>query len=206
MRKPSAMVALVSLAFSLGCASSGARSTRAFFSVDNTHKSLVAARDQVNRTAQSLQTVIAQSGDIQAAYKEFSRNVDRMNEEAREVEDRANEMRENRSAYLKQWSKESKAIQDEEIARLAASRQQEIEREFNALTESMAQAKQALEPYVQGLNDIRTYLKNDLTSTGLQNMKPVAERILGNGTTVNEILDQTDSALTEVSAALAPRS
>ena len=205
MRASSALIATISLLFGVACGSSGARSTGAFFSVDNTRKSLVSTRDQVNRTAQSLQKLMEQSGDVQAAYKEFSGNVDRMNDQSREVEKRANEMRENRSAYFKQWTRETKAIKDDEIAQMASARQQEIEREYSALIESMAEAKQALVPYMQGLNDIRTYLKNDLTATGVQNIRPAAERILGNGSIVNQSLDRADAALTDVSSALAPR-
>ena len=205
MRMSSTLVATISLLFGMACGSSGARSTGAFFSVDDTHKSLVSARDQVNRTAQSLQKLLEQSGDIQAAYKEFSGNVNRMNDQAGEVEKRANAMRENRSAYLKQWNKETKSIKDDEIARLAAARQQQIESEYSDLLASMAEAKEALVPYMQGLNDIRTYLKNDLTATGVQSIRSAAERILSNGSTVNQALDRADAALTGVAAALAPR-
>lgn len=128
-----------------------------------------------------------------------------MNDNAKAVEKRADDLRAKRSEYLREWSREAQGIRNDEIAQLAAVRQQELELEFNALTESMATARAAFIPYRQDLNDIRTYLKNDLTATGLQSIRPVAERILAGGATVNENLDRADAALNAVAAKLAPK-
>ena len=198
------LAAFLSL-FVVACASSGARSTGTYLSVDSTQKALVSARDQINRTAQSLEKLMAESGDLRDSYQSFSSNVDKMNAVARELDERAKEMRERRSDYLKAWSRESGNIKDPEIAELSAARRQQIETDLATLMEALASARADFMPYLNDLNDIRTYLKNDLTATGLQAMQPISERVLSRGSRVNESLDSALARLAAVSSTLAPR-
>lgn len=205
MRRVSVAVAAVTALFmAVGCAS-GARSAGTYSSVESTHKGLIATRDQINKTGESLQKLMGQSGDLRAAYKEFSGDVNKMNKLAKDVEKRTNQMREKRADYISDWSREAENIRNPEIAQLSAERNLETEAEFNRLMESMAYAKDALVPYMSDLNDIRTFLKNDLTATGLETIRPVTERVLSNGGTVNSSLDQAIVVLNGVSARLAPK-
>jgi septal ring factor EnvC (AmiA/AmiB activator) len=205
MKKRLGLVTLFALCFVVSCSSSGARSAGAFSTVDSTHKSLTAAHAQIDKTAQSLQKLLDQTGDLRETYKQFSGNVDRMNETAADVDKRASDLRDKRSEYVRAWTREGEGIRNEEIAQLSAARQQEMEMELNTLVDAMASARTAFVPYRQDLNDIRTYLKNDLTATGLQSIRPVAERILSGGAAVGESLNRADATLSVVSAKLAPR-
>jgi ABC-type transporter Mla subunit MlaD len=189
-----------------GCSSSGSQNEQTSNSLASTREGIVNTKTQIDKTVGSLQKLMAiQSGDMSPAYKEFASNVSSMNKLGESVTKRANAMKEQGAKHFKSWEQESAGMKNPEIQALSAERKQEVQASYQKLTESMTGARDAFTPLLSDLNDIQKYLKNDLNPGGVEKIRPIAERVAGNGATVDQNLDQIIGVLDEVSAKIAPK-
>ena len=145
-----------------------------------TGASVTKAADQIEQgiqeldaTVASLHTLVDQpTGDLTAHRKAFEKSLSKLEDTADDLSKTATAMKERGQAYFAQWNEQLATIQNEDIRNRTEERRTAIEASFNELQTDYTEAKNAFEPLLANLRDIRTALKADSTMGGIEAIAP----------------------------------
>jgi len=140
---------------------------------------LQAAADQISETSTQLTTTMdALNGlverpqaDLRPQFTAFSSALDKLQSLAKDVDARAKDMQAKGRDYFTEWNQQLATIHNEDIRTRSAKRQKEVSAKFDAINTDYQKANAALTPLLADLQDVRTYLSNDLTTGGLDAIK-----------------------------------
>jgi len=93
-------------------------------------------------------------------------------------------MRTKGQAYFTEWEAEQAKINSEDIKTRSVQRRAEVEQTFSRINDKSQTLKDAYQPLMSDLKDIRTALNNDLTPGGVAAIKPIADRVNKEGVAV----------------------
>jgi hypothetical protein len=197
------LVAVCLTAFA-GCSSNPKgpeRSAKAVESFRETQKNLAAANAQVQATNESLrQLTAAPAGDLRPAFNKFAQNVRETQDLAKKAAERATAMRARTDVYVTQWNAEIQGITDEQLRAQGQQRMAAGRAEFARVATVALEARQAYEPYMTGLQDIQTYLSNDLTAGGVASVQGKAQATIAAGEALRRKLDAVQQELEQISS------
>jgi len=164
---------------SVGCSTGYNKGTQASESIMSTAGKLEEGRAQIDKVNGSLANLSsAQPGqDLRPLYKDYSSNVDKLDSIAAGVRKQAEEMRTNGQAYFTEWEAEQAKINNEDIKTRSVQRRAEVEQTFSRISDKSQRLKDAYQPLMSDLKDIRMALNNDLTPGGVAAIKPIADRV-----------------------------
>lgn len=153
---------------------------------------LQALNDLVNHPSRDLQRQFRTYTDalnkLESAHDKLRANVEAMESEGRE--------------YLVTWDREIATIQDQDLRNSTAERRTEVSERMDTLHESFIDARESLAPLLHRLQEIETALKVDLTSAGVESVRPT----VGNANDVEparDALRQLANAFREAAVSLA---
>jgi chromosome segregation ATPase len=171
---------------SVGCSSGYNKGTKASESIMSTADKLAEGRAQIDKVNVSLTNLSsAQAGqDLRPLYKDYSSNVDKLDSIAADVRKQAEDMRAKGQAYFTEWEAEQAKINNEDIKTRSVQRRAEVEQTFSRISDKSQALKNAYQPLMSDLKDIRTALNNDLTPGGVAAIKPIADRVNKEGVAV----------------------
>jgi hypothetical protein len=86
-------------------------------------------------------------------------------------------MRTKGQAYFTEWEAEQAKINSEDIKTRSVQRRAEVEQTFSRINDRSQTLKDAYQPLMSDLKDIRTALNNDLTPGGVAAIKPIVDRV-----------------------------
>jgi hypothetical protein len=188
----------------IGCSSNPKgpeRSAKAVESFKDTREHLADAGKQVGVTNESLlKLTTASAGDLRPVFNNFAENVRKMQDMAKEARERAEAMRAKTDAYTAQWQKEFSTISDEELRRTSEKRVAAAKAEFERVRTAATDVKGAYQPYMQGLQDVQTYLTNDLTADGVRSIGTKANDTIRKGETLQQRIAGLQSELDSLSS------
>jgi hypothetical protein len=72
------------------------------------------------------------------------------------------------------------------------------------LSQTGKTAGDAYDPFIRNMKDIRTYLSNDLTTSGIKKIEPTIEKARRDGAALQKALDDFNRASDGVQASLKP--
>lgn len=195
------------LAVLAGCETSEGRQAkvarRAVTSLEDTREQLVQAEHQVDAALISMDRLAAQPRDLKQTYKAYASEVSKTVNEADEAEQRADEMRERWQEYITNWEQEADRIRSEQLRAGATERRQGVRDNYNRLRDVANNTRQAYDPFLRQLQDIRRALSLDLTPAGVEAAKPAMETAREAGAHLKEQIDAFIQELDSVSAARA---
>jgi DNA repair exonuclease SbcCD ATPase subunit len=172
-------VVLAALVLS-GCSSGYKQGAKASESVMSAAQKIEDGRAQLDKVTTSLDKLVnAQNQNLAPLFKEYSSNVDKLDAIAKDVKKQADAMRSKGQEYFKEWDAELAKINNEDIKTRSAERRTAVEQSFQRLSDASQRLKAEYQPLMSDLQDIRTALNNDLTPSGIQSIKPIAERVMG---------------------------
>lgn len=145
------------------------------------------------------------AADLRPQFRKFSGAVDAVDARANRARDRAVDLRAKRDDYIKNWQAEVNALQNQELRDRAKQRMGEVQASFAALTERGDAVRQTLPAFQSELKDLRRYLANDLTSTGLSSVGGMVSRTQNEEKNVQAALDALIAELDRVSTEVSPR-
>ena len=93
------------------------------------------------------------------------------------VRKQAEEMRTKGQAYFTEWEAEQAKINSEDVKTRSVQRRAEVEQTFSRINDRSQTLKDAYQPLMSDLKDIRTALNNDLTPGGVAAIKSIADRV-----------------------------
>jgi hypothetical protein len=97
--------------------------------------------------------------------------------------------------YFDEWRKEGNAYTNPEIQRLSEDRRARLMEIYDKIAANSAGVKGALTAYLSDLDQIKTYLSNDLTPKGVASITPVAEKTMYDGSSLKSAVQPVLSAI-----------
>lgn len=110
--------------------------------------------------------------DLRKPFKQYQKAVDKLGDIAKDARKRRDEMQAHRSAYFLEWDLELAKIQNEDIHARSADRRQKVQQDLEALSRRVSVVDNSLESFEKLLRDIETALGTDLSSDGVQAVRP----------------------------------
>ena len=173
------------------------RTAKAVESFSNTRQKLDAASAQVGATNDSLKALTtAGSGDLRPLYDNFTKQVKKTQSMADQARDRAESMRAKADAYTTQWQKEFSSISDAEVRRMSEARATAAKADFDRVRSAASNVRAAYAPYREGLQDVQTFLANDLTAEGVRSITTKANETIRKGEALQKEIAALQTELT----------
>jgi hypothetical protein len=112
-------------------------------------------------------------GDLQARFMRFSKALDQFQAASRQAEATGQKMQREGAAYFAAWQKDADSINYEIIRNGSMLRRTQVTNQFDVVTRRYQDTHSVVEPLIAYLQDIRTALEADLTTDGIQALKPI---------------------------------
>ena len=187
-----------------GCSSTGyQKGDVAAISMQRAAGEVQAEGRAMDQTMATLRDLVDQpQGDLRIPYKRYSKSLDRLIASAERIENTGKKMKEKNAAYVAEWDRQLQTIDYGHIHELSETRRNEVTNHVDAVERRYEESQEAMVPLITYLMDIRRALSTDLTSAGLESMKPVVQNANDNAVKVQTALDALTAELTNSSAGL----
>jgi chromosome segregation ATPase len=208
LRRGSTFALMLLMLAPLGCASSGnpgrAAAMQTVDQVDRLAEAVQNSRDQVGQTVQVLEQLPGAGRELPDAYNRFTKQVETMTRSSEAVAERRAAMRKQFAAYQQQWYSETVEMDNDTLRQAAQQRVNEVRRDFDALQPAYRSVRESYVPFLDQLEQVRTYLGLDLTTPSVKAMVPTIEDVRGSAATLRQDLDNLLIDLRTLSDSLKP--
>lgn len=184
----------------LGCASTSnlERSDEARTSLDALDRTVGAATSELQETRTSLDNLMRQSsGNLGEAFDSYAQNVTEMVELENAFIEQSERVRNSWNAYIEEWEESSSDYSNQDIQRRSEQRRQELQSAVEQVSQRSSDVRESFRKYTEDLREIRDYLSNDLTSTGIDNIDPIADDVLDEGETLMTALERIQDEISD---------
>ena len=167
-------------AFSVGCASSpDAGETVA--SMNSFGVEVARVKDSIDHALKALDGVVkTDPNDIRTNFDAYTKSIAALDKQANVVRKRADEMKTMGNEFFKEW---------EAPENMTPERRTQLNTSYAKIKEDMTVAKDQFTPFVKSLKDIESYLKLDLTPTGISSMGELVKKAHDTGGQVKSRID-----------------
>jgi len=196
-------VAILGAALTITGCEAPNRSAPAISSLMDTQTQITDARKQVDATIAAT-NALTQATDLRQPYDNYCTEVSKLEAQADNVKARAKDMNQRAAEYEQKWQQDSEAITSPELRASAESRRAAVNAQYETIRQNAQAAKAAYEPFLKDLKELQSYLKNDMTSAGVQSASSMITKINTDGQNLNAKLDALSGSLNATAAALSP--
>ncbi len=140
--------------------------------------------------------------DLKLPFRQYNLAVNRLIAAANATQRTGQRMSQQNAAYLREWDKQSQAIEYEHIRNVSLDRRTEVSNRFSVIDQRYQQSQAVVQPLVSYLMDIRRALSTDLTAEGLTAIKPIAANAEQNSAKVQTALAALNNELADSSSRL----
>lgn len=182
------------------CASSGglerAEQTRA--SMENLEEAANQLQERLNAAEKSLNNLTQTNApQLREAYNNFRENVDEVIDAQERFNNEAEQMEERSQEYLSEWKREGQSYSNADLRQASQERRRELSNIYEDIISSSSEVSSTLDEYVTDIQEIRTYLSNDLTMQGISSVKPLAQDVSDNGQSLEQNLSHIQSSISD---------
>ena len=202
-----AVALLSAILVGTGCASKGAYESAAMTSTElvDTRSQILAARSAVDMAAVTFDDLVTNAKpDLKPQYAAFSKAVDDLNSRALSTADQAQDFRNKRDKYIKDWKADADTLTDAELKKRALERMAETQQSFDTMAVKVQDARDASQPFITTVNELRRYLGGDLTSAGIKSVTDQVPRVNAQRDELKKRLDTVVSEIDRVNSELKP--
>lgn len=150
---------------------------------------------QVDTVDASIDTLMNSNGALEPAFARYTRQVEEMERVGDELEGHVDALRDQGFDYFVEWREQTTEVSNPELVDISESRQDESRRAFTDLTRSGIDVKRNLQNYLSDLQDIETYLSNDLTPAGVEAITPIAQQARKDGEALQNAIEPMLTAI-----------
>jgi hypothetical protein len=188
----------------------GCGTTSNYKQADKTGEGIASFREEIlngkkaiDATVAALDAVaVSAATDPRKAYEQFSTSVDNLQSTADKIRKRSQQMKEQGQAYFTAWEQQLAQVKNPDIQKLANQRKAKLKETFDNIKNYTEPLKTQFEPWMSDLKDLRTYLGNDLTVTGVDAAKSLFKKTQTSGLEVQKSMDALIGELNSISAAI----
>lgn len=189
-----------------GCATSG------YQKAEKTSAGIVEYQTEITKGKQAIDATLQALGQVtetadtdpRAAFHLFTRNLATLESVTAKVRKRNQELKAKGDAYFKRWQQEIATMQNPEIRQLSEEQKVKLKATFDGIQGHVDPIKAKFDPWLSNLKDLRTYLSNDLTSSGINAARGLIVKAQGDGAEIQRSLDALTSELNTVANSLTP--
>lgn len=200
-----ATLLLGTIAFLLGCSSRSGmqRSEDATTTMQTVAEEINHIATKLDITGMSLDD-LTQSGqsDVKKAFASFSDNVSKMGDFQKRFNKHADEMSARGKEYFAEWKKQGDAYTNPRIRELSEERRTELGGIYDRIAEASVGVKGEFQTYMTDMQEIQTYLSNDLTPRGLEAILPSTHKVVRDGDRLRNALNHVRTAVDRASQAM----
>lgn len=183
-----------------GCNTSGSRQRDAATSSMSTLMTqLQDAKTRVQEVVTAMSQVEATaSTDPRPAFANFEASASAVETQAENIRFQTNAMRVRTQQFYDEWQKELETVGNETLRQRAIERREESKANFARIKETMESARDAYEPFISDLRDLRTVLRNDLTPGGVASLSDLMRET---GREAGALMERIDAAIEAIATA-----
>jgi|SRR5688572_4950944 len=160
---------------------------------------LVAGQEQIDKTLASLSELTAPNQtDIRGAYDRYCDDLARMVEHSETMKREAESMRATRDEYFGKWEEKVTEIDNPTIRQSAEARRKRLRDAHERIISTSGAARDAYEPFMKDLQDIKKFLANDLSKGGIADLSDAARKVQGDGAVVKQKIGDIITTLDSV--------
>ena len=130
--------------------------------------------------------------------------MDNLESVAEKAKKRGADMRAQGQAYFAAWEKQMAEVKNPEIRNLAMQQKAKLQTAFDNIKQYSEPLKAQFEPWLSDLKDLRTYLNNDLTTSGVDAAKSLFAKTQAEGMDVQKSMNALVAELNTIAATLTP--
>jgi hypothetical protein len=138
--------------------------------------------------------------DLKPPFQSFNSALEGLAAAAKGGEVTGNHLVRSNATFLAAWGKQLTAITNADVRSRSETRRKEVSDQFNTAQGDYAKAQDALRSLIDYLQDIRRALSTDLTTNGLESVKPLVGNANTTATKVQTALTQASASLSTLSA------
>jgi chromosome segregation ATPase len=127
-------------------------------------------QDQLEKCIASMNGLNTAKTDLKGAYDRYCAELEQTESVARTIKADADEMRTKGRTFFKKWEEELEKIQNEDLRAKAKSRADERSKEYATIEMQMGTAKGKWDVLSVEFKDVKQYLSNDLTASGVSSL------------------------------------
>lgn len=206
---PSALVIIVAAGSLLlvSCASTGVkRSASAASILDSKTARLNQFNDLLTTLNGSLSALEqAASTDPRKPYNAFTSTTKKLNHESVAIDKEATSLQQQTRKRFDLWQAEIATIQDEDLRHKAERRREEEMAKSKEIETSMQKMVQSYQPLKGKLQDLQTFLDNDLNASGINSATRLISVVRKDSESLQNEIQQMVQAIDKVSAETSPR-
>jgi anion-transporting ArsA/GET3 family ATPase len=149
-------------------------------------------RAQVDKTLGSLNTLmVAPAPQLAQAYSTYAKDVEKLSDNVKEVKEQSREVNESSGKWVAAWQNSYDEVQDVQLKSLSEERRQQLIASLDRINTSSRLTRDALEPLIRNLQDVKTVLGNDLTPRGIDQVAStdIVQRANENGQVATRQMD-----------------
>jgi len=174
-------------------------------SIAQFRQEITAAKLAVDDTVKSLgQVAVAANTNPRPAFEQYSKSLNNLEAMAAKAKARAADMNAAGQAYFANWEKELANLNNPEIKAMATQQRAKLQATFDSIRKAAQPLKEQFDPWLSDLRDLRQYLSNDLTISGVDAAKPIFAKTQAEGFEVQKSMDALVAELNSVAATLTP--
>lgn len=191
-------LALLAAIAPVGCSNPGPGRT------DATTASMTDTRDMLLKGGTQLETLmtsameIGKSTDYKKSFEKFSSALKGTDEVAAKIRERWTSLKSKSEEYAKAWQDETALLSTPESRQIADSRRKDFNERIAGLQKSFGELKDAYDPFVAQMGDIKVLLANDLTAGGIAAAAPMLQKAVTSANGVRTKLGATEKVLAEM--------
>jgi hypothetical protein len=161
-------------------------------SLDAMRAHLVTSKRQIQSVLGTLSQITdpkTPAGDLSKLFKTYSDQLADINDNSKRLHREADAMRASQQAYFAKWEDKMTQIDNPSIRASAEERKTRLRAEYDRITSASIAAKEAYDPFMRDLEDLRKYLAKDLTPTGTAMLGDVSKKSSADGAVVQSKID-----------------
>ena len=184
------------------CATKGEKMVDSF---GRTRERVGRAQARVDATLSALNAVrTARADNMKDAFRRYREEVRKLEQEGKDVKQRAVTFREEADAHIKQWQDEMKSVQDPMIRASLESRRDAVRTNFKLVQMYADDARKAYEPCLRRNKEIVQALSIDLSPAAIQSMGPAIDSVMADGDALKLKLTAMQHALGNMAGGMSP--
>jgi len=175
------------------------RATQATQSLESVRAELQKGKLQIDSTLAALTSVVKEAeSNPKPSFDAFVKNMGDLETQAAAARMRADDMRIHGQAYFEGWSKDINAIRSESVKEAASERMEDLKENYDAITAASTKLKEAYQPFISQLPEVKKSLENDLTAKGIDRISGQVDKAKKNGENVKEAIDDLNEQLNKL--------
>jgi methyl-accepting chemotaxis protein len=167
-------------------------------SIEAVEEQLENISEQLDKISSSLQDVTnADKSELEDTYDSFSSNVERIVEMKNEFSNLSEELRINSNQFLAEWQKEGETYDSGQLRSASADRREKLNQTFNEVMDNSGEVNRTLGRYISQVEEIQSYLSNDLTTEGAEGVDPLRRKVETSGDDVRNAIYRMQRSITD---------